>query len=865
MLLLPSTVRCDLVPTVLVFAWGLGLYLAALVPSGVARLGGVLVVPALVLGVLLLVRRPNLRRTGGSWHVPSGPVAVVPAATPALLAAVALAAALAGVAVGLPTHRAKAAPVVADALIRAPRVLPLKPKQCATGRLTEARGIEGQAGYSVRLCGPGLRAGSLLRLTGRLRPSIRRADRSFLGQPMGALVGTFRWRKTCLADRVPSKASLPRASEQTTCVIVQRDQLWEALHHVRSAVVRGVKRSLSVRAAGWVMALALGDRSGLPEGDRHALSASGLAHLLAVSGLHVAMACGFVRLAFSAFWRLVLSWGLSWLGWCRALSWALGLSAPALGALCTALGVVPLVVLMGASPSACRAGTMAAVYFAIQALGHRPQPMSSLFASFFALSLVSPTTVQTPAFVLSALATYVLLDSLSCAALDNRATKLLALPTPWWRRWCRRVADLSGLQLRLMAVTSPVLLAMHLPIAPSALLANAVLAPLATALLLPVAMLSAVGAYVSVEGWIPTAWLSLADSVLSALIDWLVLAARAIARALPPVFTEGAGWGACCMAAAAVAIAWRQRATIRGWAAVLGIGAGFMGYAGEPALALDPTALRLTMWDVGQGDAILIEMPNGKRALIDGGPSGFGRRPAPLLHYLEQQRIGSLDVVVLTHAHPDHYGGLAALIGRVQIKELWMSAQPLVEWDSGSALRLLRNLRSASERVRGPSELCQRPLRFGKAELQLLAPCPAFDPTKGFNDNSLILRLKHGRRTALLMGDAEAEAEADLLERSPQLGAEVLKVGHHGSSTSTSRRILKATQPCVALISAGWANRYGHPHGRVIDRLLRRGIVTWVTADDGSATLHASRDGWFLSHHDGVTRVAPCHGRAPSP
>jgi competence protein ComEC len=184
-----------------------------------------------------------------------------------------------------------------------------------------------------------------------------------------------------------------------------------------------------------------------------------------------------------------------------------------------------------------------------------------------------------------------------------------------------------------------------------------------------------------------------------------------------------------------------------------------------------------------------------------------------------------LDVVVLTHPHPDHYGGLAALIDAVQIGELWDSGQSASEADltgtARRALELVEQARARGTRVLRPAELCGRARDFGAARVDVLWPCPAFDPGFDPNDNSLVLRVTLGEHAILFTGDIEGHAEAALIAQRARLRADVLKVPHHGSRTSSSDAFLRAVSPTLAVISAGAVNPFGHPHAEVLERLHR--------------------------------------------
>jgi competence protein ComEC len=234
--------------------------------------------------------------------------------------------------------------------------------------------------------------------------------------------------------------------------------------------------------------------------------------------------------------------------------------------------------------------------------------------------------------------------------------------------------------------------------------------------------------------------------------------------------------------------------------------------------------LRVSFVDVGQGDAALIDLPNGQLALVDTGQGG--RHPAvrELRQLLASRRRSRIDLVVITHDHPDHYGGLGQLLGEVEIGELWLNGQLLVEEQDGAMERLVSEALARGTRLRLVHELCETPHRFGTARIEVLWPCPRYDPALDLNDNSITLRLVLGRRSFLLAGDLEAEAERRLVEAGRIQPTDVLKVAHHGSQTSTTPAFLAAASPSIAVISSGAGNLYGHPSPTVLARLHRAGV-----------------------------------------
>jgi competence protein ComEC len=290
-----------------------------------------------------------------------------------------------------------------------------------------------------------------------------------------------------------------------------------------------------------------------------------------------------------------------------------------------------------------------------------------------------------------------------------------------------------------------------------------------------------------------------------------------------PVLSLGQG---IALSTAACVLLLARRASIRCSAGILGVIAALMLEWQLRRVEQPEGSLRATFLDVGQGDATLIDLPNGQSMLIDAGgnPQG-GADPGErvLVPLLRARRRAHIDLVVLTHPHPDHFGGLSAVLENVKVGEFWDSGQSAAEADfsatSRQALALVHKARAGGARVLYPPQLCGRPRNFGAARVEVLWPCPDIDAGFDPNDNSLVLRVSYGKRALLFTGDIEAHAESELLASGARLRADVLKVPHHGSRTSSSSALLAAIAPSLAVISAGAVNPFGHPHSEVVARL----------------------------------------------
>lgn len=235
------------------------------------------------------------------------------------------------------------------------------------------------------------------------------------------------------------------------------------------------------------------------------------------------------------------------------------------------------------------------------------------------------------------------------------------------------------------------------------------------------------------------------------------------------------------------------------------------------------------MIDVGQGDSILL-LSEGQAALIDAGTPDSSQT---ILSYLERQGVHDLFAVVATHPHADHIGGMADIIHTLPIGHFYMGAETT---NSVSYSKMLQALEMQDITPTIPKD--GETLSFASgATLTFLVP-PEDIPDTNLNNRSLLTLFESNGKRMLLMGDAEQPVEASLLKRHPDIKCDILKVGHHGSDTSSSPAFLEAIQPFMALISCGLGNEYGHPSPKTIENLSNAGVkIVHITAEEGTIVI----------------------------
>lgn len=231
--------------------------------------------------------------------------------------------------------------------------------------------------------------------------------------------------------------------------------------------------------------------------------------------------------------------------------------------------------------------------------------------------------------------------------------------------------------------------------------------------------------------------------------------------------------------------------------------------------------LKVHFIDVGQGDSILIDLDS-EEVLIDGG----GKSPG-VTDYIRKYIDGPLEVMVATHPHADHIGGLTGVLKDFQVEEIWLNGDTSTSKTYQDFMAAVNAEGAEVDQAKIGGTISTERLNFSI----LNPPDTLFSDV---NNNSIVLRLDYGDTVFLFPGDAEKEAEASMLSAGENLWAQILKAGHHGSKTASSIEFLRKVKPDIAIISCGTGNRYGHPHDITLNNLSSLGITIYRTDESGN-------------------------------
>ncbi len=624
------------------------------------------------------------------------------------------------------------------------------------------------------------------------------------------------WRDPATPERAAGLEVTAQAITRLGDTPSLRDRAWrwaDATQARWARVIEDAGADPIGRAA--LRGIAVGDRSAVPEALDDRWRTMGIYHVLSVSGLHLAVVAGLV---FAALRRLI------------AASWIGGRVRPARWAAPPALAVAVAYTLVTGAQLATVRALLVVVLVLVAAMLDRPvRLIDALGVATLGILAWSPADLFDPSFQLSFTA------ALTLALRPAPGGRVAPRGVRGWI--ARGVAASTWITI----TTAPITAYHYQQVAAGGLVGNLVLAPILELFALPLALAGIALAPVGT----PLIWLA----------SWIVAMIDRAAGRLACVTPVGhiAVTGTVTLALLVAIALWlaargrRTRADVLAWIMLCAVWS--LGRTPPP-----PGALRVTFLDVGQGDAALIELPDRRVWLIDAGGIAGAREPgaasAPgrvISRVLAGYGHDRIDLAIVSHPHPDHYLGLAAL--EVPITELWSAGElePPLQ-GARSTMASFGDITSALA-ARG-TRLVHPPLGVARSDdgVELVVWAPRYqdrdgarfeeraDPVRSVNDNSLVVTVRYRGRTILFAGDLEREGE-QLVVAAGLPRVDVVKVPHHGSPTSSSAAFVEATRPALAVISCGRGNSFGFPSPAVVSRWRAVGADVARTDTDGAITV----------------------------
>lgn len=620
---------------------------------------------------------------------------------------------------------------------------------------------------------------------------------------------------------------------------------------IHASIVNKIHALWPERQAALVDAMVLGEDAFLRSATRDEFQRSGTYHILVVSGMNLSI------LAFVIFWTL-RQFRLD----------------PALAGVATVAVSFAYAFLTDVGPPVWRAAFMLALYLGARLLYRDRNMLNAIGAAALGVLVADPRALLGASFQLTFLSVALIagigipllertsqpyfhgLRLLRAASYDLHVEPQVAQFRLDLRLIAGRLARFIGpraglalpaMLLRITLAASELILisvlmqiGLALPMAfyfhratTMGMPANLVVVPL-TEVLMP-ATAAAVGlGYLSTKLAWPAKWISgAALDVISGTVHRLGGSALADLRvAIPP---------AMLILAAMAAIAFAMLA-VRRKRVIAFVALGSMVAAAAWIAFVPPTpqsrkgALEITSIDVGQGDSTLLVTPEGRTLLVDAGGfplwmhSEFDIGEQVVSPYLWTRGLSQLDVVVITHPHADHLGGMPSVIANFRPKELWLST----DVPTGELAPILEQARRVGMIIKVWRE--GESIDYGGVHFHILAPARDIADTARANDDSLVMTVLYGKTSALLEADAEPSTERRIVEERTE--ADLLKVAHHGSGRVTSSELLATVHPQYASISVGVRNLYGHPRREVLERLQKAGVKTYRTDMTGAVSFY---------------------------
>ncbi len=698
------------------------------------------------------------------------------------------------------------------------------------------------------------KAGELNPTSGLLRLTWREADHSIhqgdlidvmtrLREPYGTRnPGGFHFGEYLTRKGVHVVASVtgPGAIQIRQATTVRIFPLfWQQIDIWREHVHRAAMAALKNPALGLFLGMIIGEQSFITSEVRDAFMVTGTVHIISISGSHLGL---IAFLMFFCVKGIVLRLPLVWLEWL-----SLRLTATRLAVLMTMPVVSFYTLLAGSEIATVRSWVMIMLFLVAVWIGREKHLLTALGIAAMLALIGNPQEMYDTSFQLSysAVLAIALVIQMQQRKADN-GQGMGELPSGLVEQLWQRIMQAWWITLAVTLATWPLVAYYFNHIAWLGLFSNLIIVPLVGFLMIPLGLLSVVWVLLTGAEMLPLGFLH------QAIADFLVKTVSVLAH------IPGAEWHVASPSILMIMVYYglllvlvlrihKPTLQVSCGAGVLAI---LLWWGWSPRLDLDLNTVRVTFLDVGQGDATVIELPDGQTILIDGGPAyrRLDMGQAVIGPYLWDRGIRRIDHVIATHPQWDHVGGLPWILKSFDVGQYWSNG---IVREQAFSQRLQNAIQEIGlkEQVawKGKEITSARPCIFQVLNPVLSAgdlPRASLSSMSGsvLNNQSIITRLDCGQHSFLLTADAEEEALAKLNQLPIVRTARVVKVPHHGAKSSLHKKWIKQLDAEMAVVSAGQHNRYGHPYPKVVEAYAQEGIPLYRTDLDGAV--------WVTAHLD---------------
>jgi competence protein ComEC len=638
-------------------------------------------------------------------------------------------------------------------------------------------------------------------------------------------------------------------------IIGKEEGFFIGVNRQRQRLGNILDNSLTTENAAFLKAIIPGLKKGITPEMRDAFSSTGLAHLLSISGTH------FGLLAFIIFALVKTSVTLLPFRFLNRLS--VYLTPTQAAVIFTFPVLVVYALISGLSTPTVRSLVMICIYMLALLLGRKKQWLNSLSIAAFIILLFNPDSLFDISFQLSFTAVFfigmVLEKKPASGPFDTgKGQELQGVQQGHTVRNLldkifKKVKTATLITTAAVLGTAPFIILYFKQFPLVSPVTNLIVTPAVCFLVLPIGFLSSFCAVMLNMSTLPFhTVLDLASRLTLNLVHILSQIPHSHFRAHNPSFLIT---GSYFLAFLFMVKSWWK------WRCIPLLAVIFL-YVVSPFVLHDDRP-SITFLDVGQGDASVIEFPDNKVMIIDGGKNEPDMGRMVVAPYLWSRGIKNIDYVAVSHNHPDHYGGLLYIMDTFRIGELWLNSIPGHE-SLGLYRKLINN--NIPHRVLRRGDILEEDIY----RIAILHPYDEFsaDSPRGVfskeNSASLVIRIDIGKTSVLFTGDIEAEAEENLIHLGSLLRSDLLKVPHHGGRTSSSWEFLEAVSPRTAIASVGRYNSFHHPHAETVERYMARGIKVYRTDRDGAVTIKLTNNDSIpyeiITHRDRVFK----HVRVPA-